>query len=215
MQLLYSVASTISPEKRREMFQQKPHLIWLTGLSGSGKSTLATALEKHLFDAGYKIFVLDGDNIRNGINKDLGFSNKERTENIRRIAEVAKLMIDAGLILISAFISPFRADREMVRQIVGGDRFTEVFINCPLEVCEQRDVKGLYEKARAGIIKDFTGIQSPYEVPYAADLTINTHEENIQESLWKMIQHVESKLQLIQTKDSSLVSSKEPEFGVL
>ena len=214
MQLLYSVASKVSFEKRQEMFKQKPHLVWLTGLSGSGKSTLATGLEEHLFDKGYKVFVLDGDNIRNGINKDLGFSKNDRTENIRRIAEVAKLMTDAGLILISAFISPFRIDREMVRQIVGEDRFTEVFVNCPLDICEQRDVKGLYEKARAGIIQNFTGIQSPYEAPHAADLTINTHQENVQESLWKMINHVEPKLCLEQAVSSSAIPFEQPEFGM-
>lgn len=203
MQLLYSVVSKVSPEKRKEMFRQEPRIIWLTGLSGSGKSTLATALEQYLFDAGYKVFVLDGDNIRNGINKDLGFSASDRTENIRRIAEVAKLMVDAGLILISAFISPFRADREMVKQIVGEERFTEVFINCPLSVCEQRDVKGLYQKARAGVIQDFTGIHSPYEAPEAADLTINTHEESIGESLWKIIRYVEAKLPLVPGKNGA------------
>ena len=140
------------------------------------------------------MYLLDGDNIRKGINKDLGFSASDRTENIRRIAEVSKLMLDAGLIIISAFISPFHADREMVREIVGEERFTEVFINCPLDVCEKRDTKGLYKKARQGFIRDFTGINSPYEIPENPDLVVHTHKETVDESLSKIINHVEAKL---------------------
>ena len=140
------------------------------------------------------MYLLDGDNIRKGINNDLGFSLADRTENIRRIAEVSKLMLDAGLVIISAFISPFHADREMVKEIVGEDRFTEIFVNCPLEVCEKRDTKGLYKKARQGFIRDFTGIDSPYEVPENPDLVVHTHKESVDESLSKIINHVESKL---------------------
>jgi len=138
--------------------------------------------------------LLDGDNIRKGINKDLGFSSADRTENIRRIGEVSKLMLDAGLIIISAFISPFRDDREMVKEIVGEERFTEVFVDCPLEVCEKRDTKGLYKKARQGFIRDFTGIGSPYEIPEHPNLVIHTHKERIDESLSKLINYVEAKL---------------------
>ncbi len=197
MKYLFSVNSKISYEKRKERLQQEPKLIWFTGLSGSGKSTLATGLEHYLFEAGFKVYLLDGDNIRKGINQDLGFSSADRTENIRRIGEVSKLMLDAGLIILSAFISPFHADRDTVRQIVGKDRFTEIFIDCPLEVCEQRDAKGLYEKARKGLIPDFTGIDSPYEIPENPDLVIHTNNEAIGESLAKIIHHVEAKLQVL------------------
>jgi adenylylsulfate kinase len=194
MKFLYSVDSKVSYEQRKKRLRQEPKLIWLTGLSGSGKSTLAIGLEQYLFEAGFKVYLLDGDNIRKGINKDLGFSSADRTENIRRIGEVSKLMLDAGLIIISAFISPFRDDREMVKEIVGEERFTEVFVDCPLEVCEKRDTKGLYKKARQGFIRDFTGIGSPYEIPEHPHLVIHTHKESIAESLSKLINHVEAKL---------------------
>jgi len=194
MKFLYSVDSKVSYEQRKKRLQQEPKLIWFTGLSGSGKSTLAIGLEQYLFESGFKVYLLDGDNIRKGINKDLGFSSADRTENIRRIAEVSKLMLDAGLIIISAFISPFRDDREMVKEIVGEERFTEVFVECPLEVCEKRDTKGLYKKARQGFIRDFTGIGSPYEIPEHPNLVIHTHKERIDESLSKLINYVEAKL---------------------
>jgi adenylylsulfate kinase len=194
MKFLYSVDSKVSYEQRKKRLQQEPKLIWFTGLSGSGKSTLAIGLEQYLFESGFKVYLLDGDNIRKGINKDLGFSSADRTENIRRIGEVSKLMLDAGLIIISAFISPFRDDREMVKEIVGEERFTEVFVECPLEVCEKRDTKGLYKKARQGFIRDFTGIGSPYEIPEHPNLVIHTHKERIDESLSKLINYVEAKL---------------------
>ena len=194
MKFLYSVDSKVSYEQRKKRLQQEPKLIWFTGLSGSGKSTLAIGLEQYLFESGFKVYLLDGDNIRKGINKDLGFSSADRTENIRRIGEVSKLMLDACLIIISAFISPFRDDREMVKEIVGEERFTEVFVDCPLEVCEKRDTKGLYKKARQGFIRDFTGIGSPYEIPEHPNLVIHTHKERIDESLSKLINYVEAKL---------------------
>jgi len=194
MKFLYSVDSKVSYEQRKKRLQQEPKLIWFTGLSGSGKSTLAIGLEQYLFESGFKVYLLDGDNIRKGINKDLGFSSADRTENIRRIGEVSKLMLDAGLIIISAFISPFRDDREMVKEIVGEERFTEVFVDCTLEVCEKRDTKGLYKKARQGFIRDFTGIGSPYEIPEHPNLVIHTHKERIDESLSKLINYVEAKL---------------------
>jgi len=191
---IYPIKTKVSQTQREDLLNQRPVLIWFTGLSGSGKSTLAVQLEAQLHTLGFKTYLLDGDNIRKGINNDLGFSLADRTENIRRIAEVSKLMLDAGLIIISAFISPFHADREMVKEIVGEDRFTEIFINCPLEICEKRDTKGLYKKARQGFIRDFTGIDSPYEVPENPDLIVHTHKESVDESLSKIINHVESKL---------------------
>jgi adenylyl-sulfate kinase len=162
---------------------QKPKLIWFTGLSGSGKSTLAVQLEAALHAQGFKTYLLDGDNIRSGLNKDLAFTDEARVENIRRISEVCKLFLDAGVILLSAFISPFRADREQVRNIVGIDNYIEVFVDAPLDVCEQRDVKGLYRKARAGEVKNFTGISSPYERPLDPAVTIPTDKMNVEESL--------------------------------
>ena len=164
----------VSLEDRAALLGQRPATLWLTGLSGAGKSTLAFALERHLTGKGHACFVLDGDNVRHGLNRDLGFSAEHRTENIRRIAEVARLMNDAGLIVISAFISPYRADREMARQVIGEDRFVEVYVATPMEICEQRDVKGLYQRARSGEIADFTGISAPYEPPENPMATIDT-----------------------------------------
>lgn len=152
----------------------KPLLIWFTGLSGSGKSTLANAVEQKLYAAGIKTYTLDGDNVRHGLNKDLGFGPEARTENIRRIAEVAYLMLDAGLVVLSAFVSPYLKDRQAIKEVVGNEGFMEVFVDTPLEVCEQRDVKGLYAKARAGQISDFTGISSPYQAPERPDFRVDT-----------------------------------------
>ena len=153
---------------------QRGKVLWLTGLSGSGKSTLAIQLERKLFEAGFFSNVLDGDNIRTGINNNLGFSEAERMENIRRISEVARLFLDTGIICINAFISPKRAMRDMARSIVGPGDFIEIYVNAPLDICESRDVKGLYQKARQGMIKGFTGIDDPYEPPFAPDLEIRT-----------------------------------------
>ena len=164
----------VSTEERERLFGHRPVTIWLTGLSGSGKSTLAYALEKRLTEEGHACFVLDGDNVRHGLNRDLGFSADDRRENIRRVAEVAKLMNEAGLIVITAFISPYRADRHSAKEIIGEGRFAEVFVDASLEVCEQRDTKGLYAKARAGEVKDFTGISSPYEPPEEPAVVANT-----------------------------------------
>jgi len=164
----------------------KPKVIWFTGLSGSGKTTLATLLERRLRQQHFKTCLLDGDVIRRGLNKDLGFSDADRAENIRRIAEVSKLMIDSGLIVLSAFISPFEADRTRVRQIIGAANMIEVFVDCPLEVCEQRDTKGLYKKARAGELHHFTGISSPYERPANPDIVLPTHQLTIEQSLDKL-----------------------------
>ncbi len=159
---------------RIQRLGNKPLLVWLTGLSGSGKSTIANALEKRLFSDGYQTYILDGDNIRSGLNKDLGFDDNGRVENIRRIGEVARLFVDAGTVVITAFISPFEKERELVREIVGADNYFQIFVDCPLEECEKRDVKGLYKKARKGEIKNFTGIDSPFERPMHPDLIVNT-----------------------------------------
>jgi len=167
----------VNKQKRAEAKKQKPMIIWFTGLSGSGKSTIADALEKKLFADGYHTYLLDGDNIRHGINKNLGFSDEDRTENIRRIGEISKLFVDAGLIVITAFISPFQSDRDTVRRLVDDGEFIEVFVDTPLEVCEERDPKGMYKKARAGIIKQFTGIDSPYEAPVEPEVVCKTDQD--------------------------------------
>lgn len=167
-------ALAVDQQSRAALKQQAPKLIWLTGLSGSGKSTIANLLEKKLLASGRHSYLLDGDNVRHGLNKDLGFTDADRVENIRRVAETAKLMLDAGLIVITSFISPFRAERAMARQLLPDEQFVEVFVNTPLAVCEERDPKGLYSKARRGDIKNFTGIDSPYEAPDTPDLVIDT-----------------------------------------
>jgi len=172
---------TITKENRQELKRHKSCILWYTGLSGSGKSTLANKVEEKLFDMGLHTYILDGDNVRMGLNKGLGFSDEDRKENIRRIGEVSKLFVDAGVIVSTAFISPFRSDRDMVRSIVTSGEFVEIFIDASLEVCETRDPKGLYKKARAGEIKQFTGIDSPYEAPEHAELTVKTGEKSLEE----------------------------------
>ena len=168
-------------------------ILWFTGLSGSGKSTLANALEEKLYSLNMKTYVLDGDNVRKGLCNDLGFSEKDRVENIRRIGEVSNLMMDAGLIVMSAFISPFRSDRRIVRKLVKKDHFIEIFVDAPLDVCESRDVKGLYKKARTGEIKDFTGVSSPYERPEKAELTINTDDNSIENCIEMILDYLKNK----------------------
>lgn len=170
---------------------QKSKVLWLTGLSGSGKSTIAQELERQLYNAGYFAQVLDGDNIRSGINNNLGFSVEDRMENIRRIAEVAKLYLNSGVITINSFISPTIAIRQLAKSIIGEDNFIEIYINAPLEVCEARDVKGLYQKARSGVIKGFTGIDSPYEAPILPHLEVKTAEINLESSVQKIYNYIQ------------------------
>ena len=172
--------STVTHEQRSVQKQQTPVVLWFTGLSGSGKSTVANAVESKLLNLGKHSYLLDGDNVRHGLNKDLGFSDTDRVENIRRIGEVAKLFVDSGTIVLTAFISPFIADREQARALLLPGQFLEVFIDAPLSVCEQRDPKGLYKKARAGEIKHFTGIDSTYEAPLNADIHVETEGHSIE-----------------------------------
>jgi adenylylsulfate kinase len=180
---IYPIKTKVSFDARQRLINQKPKLIWFTGLSGSGKSTLAVQLEAALHARGFKTYLLDGDNIRSGLNKDLSFTDEAREENIRRISEVCKLFLDAGVVLLSAFISPFKADRAQVKEIVGDENYIEVFVDAPLEVCEQRDVKGLYRKARAGEVRNFTGISSPYEKPEQPDVVIATDKISVEEAI--------------------------------
>ena len=178
---------------RERLSGHRSATVWFTGLSGSGKSTIAVALEKALWERGVHAFVLDGDNVRHGLNKNLGFSPADRTENIRRIGEVAKLFTDAGVVALTAFISPYRADRDQARAVMQPGDFIEVLVDCPLEVCEQRDVKGLYQKARAGQIPEFTGISAPYEPPLSPELTIRTHTQPAEESAQQVLSCLEAR----------------------
>lgn len=188
---IYIHSENLTQADRQRLLGQKAVTLWLTGLSASGKSTLAYALEHTLLTEGYKCVVLDGDCLRFGLNKDLGFSAEDRAENIRRVSELAKLLNNAGLIVISAFISPYRADRELAREVIGDESFKEVFVNTSLANCEARDPKGLYVKARSGQIAEFTGISSPYEAPVNPVLTLDTALLSIEESLLKLLSLIE------------------------
>jgi adenylylsulfate kinase len=188
MNHIYPVFDRIVPrELKEERLNQHSIVVWFTGLSGSGKTTLAIALEEELFERGFLTQILDGDNIRTGINNNLGFSPDDRTENIRRIAEVSKLFLHCGVITLCAFVSPTQEIRHMVRNIVGKGSFFEIYVNTPIEVCEQRDVKGLYAKARAGEIKDFTGINAPFEYPEDADFSIDTSSLSLDKCVEMML----------------------------
>lgn len=184
--------ATVTRKRRELLSGHKGCILWFTGLSGSGKSTLAHAVEESLYRSGYFTIVLDGDNIRHGLCSDLGFSDLDRVENIRRIAEVSKLFLEAGLIVLTAFISPFRADRERVRGMFGYGDFIEIYCDAPIEVCESRDVKGLYKKARAGDIPQFTGISSPYEIPVNPEIIINTEAETLSSCVQKVLKKIKS-----------------------
>lgn len=186
--------SKVAAADRTRLLRQEPATVWLTGLSGAGKSTLAFEVEKRLFALGHASFVLDGDNVRHGLNRDLGFSHGDRTENIRRIAELARLFNEAGLIAIAAFISPYRQDRVMAREIVGTERFIETHLCAELEVCEQRDPKGLYKKARQGTIAEFTGVTAPYELPENPELRIDTGRSTVEDSVSAIIEALAPRL---------------------
>ena len=184
---------TVSREDRQTRLGQKGVTVWLTGLSGSGKSTVAVAAERALVDQGKVAYVLDGDNVRHGLNSNLGFSPEDRTENIRRIGEVAKLFTDAGLIVFSSFISPYRSDRDQVRENMGEGDFVEVYVAASVETCEGRDVKGLYAKARKGEIPEFTGISAPYEEPEKPELVLDTNSQTVEESVAQLVAYLSDK----------------------
>ncbi len=180
----------VGRKEKEQLLNQTAKVIWMTGLSGSGKSTIAIALEKELVQKGFLTQVLDGDNIRTGINNNLGFSDADRTENIRRIAEVSKLFVNCGVITINCFVSPTNAIRNAAKEIIGKEDFVEVFIDTPIEICEQRDVKGLYKKARAGEIKDFTGINAPFEAPENAAIVVKTAHKTVEESVNTILEQI-------------------------
>ena len=181
---------SITKNQRSKIKKQKACVLWMTGLSGAGKSTIANALEQRLHEMGKHTYLLDGDNVRHGLSQDLGFTEDDRVENLRRIAEVSKLMVDAGLIVISAFISPFKSERDAAREIFDEDEFFEVFIDAPLEIVEQRDTKGLYKRARSGEVKHFTGISSPYEAPQKPEIHLHNDLDGVEQSVDHIIQSI-------------------------
>lgn len=185
--------SNVTKDDRHRMNAHRSCVLWLTGLSGSGKSTIAYEVERRLTGMNVRTYVLDGDNLRHGLNSDLGFSAEHRKENIRRTSEVAKLLVEAGIITLLALISPYRSDRDLARRIFGEGEFVEIYVNCPLQVCEQRDPKGLYKKARAGIIPGFTGISAPYEPPLAPEIVIPTSQQALKESVDQIIEYLFSR----------------------
>ncbi|MEW8084986.1 MAG: adenylyl-sulfate kinase [Candidatus Thiodiazotropha endolucinida] len=185
--------ATVTRERREKMNRHRAKLLWFTGLSGSGKSTLAHALEEELHQRECRTYVFDGDNVRHGLCRDLGFSTEDRSENIRRIGEMAKLFVDAGVIALTAFISPIREDRERARGLFPHGDFIEVYVSCPLAVCETRDVKGLYKKARSGEIPNFTGISAPYDVPDKPEIVIETQDRTVQECIHELIEALEQR----------------------
>ena len=186
-------AASVTRERRNQLNNHKSVVIWFTGLSGSGKSTLAHSVEEILFSKGCRTYVLDGDNVRHGLTSNLGFSNEDRKENIRRIGEVTKLMMEAGLIILTAFISPFREDRIAVRNLISDGDFIEIYCKASLETCEARDLKGLYKRARLGEIKNYTGINSPYEIPDNPELIIDIDKESLEESVSKIVSFLQTK----------------------
>ena len=186
--------ATVNRELRNQQNRHKSIILWFTGLSGSGKSTIAHAVEEQLFKQGFRTFVLDGDNVRHGLSSNLGFSEEDRKENIRRVGETAKLMLEAGIITLTAFISPYRQDRERVKIMMPPGDFIEIYCEATLETCERRDVKGYYKKARAGIIKNYTGIDSPYEIPDNPELTLNTDNQTLEESVQAVLAFLKQKV---------------------
>jgi adenylylsulfate kinase len=181
---------------RERLLKQRAKVFWMTGLSGSGKSSIGAAVEKELYNRGHVTQLLDGDNVRTGINNNLGFSDADRTENIRRIAEVSKLFLNCGVITINSFVSPTHAIRQLAKSIIGSDSFVEIYINCPLEICEQRDVKGLYKKARNGELENFTGISAPFEAPLHANFEVQTDKEPLKESTEKVLNFILEQIKL-------------------
>lgn len=196
MKNIFSQAQALSSEEKLRLKKHRPLVIWFTGLSGAGKSTLAGLLEKQLYQKNIHTCLLDGDNLRAGLNRNLGFTEAERTENLRRVAEVAKLFAESGNVAIAAFISPLESDRRMVKEIIGEERFLEVFVDTSLEECESRDVKGLYKRARAGEITDFTGISAPFEEPENPEMRVFTEKETPAEIVEKLVKLVEKKVKL-------------------
>jgi len=186
-------ASKVTEKNRIDQFGHCGAVLWFTGLSGSGKSTLANEVEKQLVDQKVRAYVLDGDNIRHGLNRDLGFTPEAREENIRRISEVSRLFCDAGMIILTAFISPYRKDREAARSLVPEERFVEIFVDCPIEKCEERDPKGLYQKARAGEIAEFTGVSAPYEAPASPEIQVRTDQNTLEACAQEVIQYLKQK----------------------
>ena len=186
--------ATVNRDLRNQQNRHKSIILWFTGLSGSGKSTIAHAVEEQLFKQGFRTFVLDGDNVRHGLSSNLGFSEEDRKENIRRVGETAKLMLEAGIITLTAFISPYRQDRERVKIMMPPGDFIEIYCEATLETCERRDVKGYYKKARAGIIKNYTGIDSPYEIPDNPELTLNTDNQTLEESVQAVLALLKQKV---------------------
>jgi adenylylsulfate kinase len=183
----------VTKEDRTRLNGHRSFILWFTGLSGSGKSTIAHRLEERLFEIGVRTYVLDGDNVRTGLNKGLGFSAEDREENIRRIGHVAKLFVDAGLVVLTAFISPYKKDRATARSLVGSDEFVEIYVKCHLEICERRDTKGLYEKARRGVVKQFTGIDDPYEEPEHPEIVLETDKVNLEQCVGEILNFLKAK----------------------
>ena len=184
----------VTKKTREQNLKQRPIILWFTGISGSGKSSIADKLEQSLLNRGHSTYLLDGDNVRHGLNKDLGFTDQDRVENIRRVAEVAHLMVDAGLIVLACFISPFKAERQMARSLFEDHEFIEVFVDTPIELCEIRDTKGLYKKARSGKLKNFTGIDSPYERPTKPEIYLKTENKTINELVTVILSYLEGKI---------------------
>lgn len=196
MKNIFPKTASVSINQKSQLKKHKPLAIWFTGLSGAGKTTLANLLEQELFEKDVHTCLLDGDNIRSGLNNNLGFTEADRTENLRRVAEVAKLFVDSGNVVIAAFITPLESDRQMVRDTLGREKYLEVFVDTSLEECEKRDVKGLYKKARAGEISNFTGISAPYEEPEESDLRVCTQQEGTTEILERILREVEERIKL-------------------
>ncbi|SDS24861.1 adenylyl-sulfate kinase [Christiangramia echinicola] len=196
MNNIFPHAFQVDRMDRNKLKGHNSFVIWFTGLSGSGKSTLANMVEKELYQKGIHTFSLDGDNVRSGLNNNLGFAREDREENLRRIAEVAKLFVDSGNVVIASFISPLSSDRNFIKNIIGSKDFVEVFVNTPLEVCESRDVKGLYKKARIGEIKNFTGIDAPYEAPFSPEVEVKTDLEDAEVSVSRIVEYVKNKLEI-------------------